>query len=131
MNFQSYADPLKRFAKRPETLIIPLYDAKTLFGNLDAIVEASSTFLADIAQIDLSGRVRGKGVGEICLKHVRHIVAIAIAPQNVTGTDTSHPLVQKYTYIPTISRIFGKARRVSTDSAGDDEEAIVRNVCRG
>ncbi len=51
-------------------MIIPLYDAKTLFGNLDTIVANASVFLRDIENIDLSGRVRERGIGDVCLRHV-------------------------------------------------------------
>ena len=62
---------------------------KTLFGNLDAILEASSTFLADIAQIDLSGRVRGRGVGDVCLKHVS-VYALIVKSNNSLLIHASH-----------------------------------------
>ncbi len=54
-------------------MIIPLYDAKTLFGNLDTIVANASVFLRDIENIDLSGRVRERGIGDVCLRHVSDV----------------------------------------------------------
>lgn len=67
---QSYADPLRRFAKRQETMIIPLYDAKVMFANIDAIVLAAEAFCQDLLMVDLTGRVRDRGIGDVCLRHV-------------------------------------------------------------
>jgi protein ECT2 len=60
-------------------MVIPLYDAKTLFGNLDAIVASAVVFLADIENIDLSGRVRDRGLGDVCLRHVSKVRRIRMA----------------------------------------------------
>lgn len=65
-----YADPLRRFAKNPETMIIPLYDAKVMFANIDSLVNAAEAFQKDIEAVDLTGRVVGRGIGDICLRHV-------------------------------------------------------------
>ena len=67
---QSYADPLRKFAKRKETTIIPLYEANVIFANIDNLVTSAEAFCRDLMLVDLSGRVPGHGVGEICLKHV-------------------------------------------------------------
>lgn len=65
-----YADPLRRFAKNPETMIIPLYDAKVMFANIDSLVLAAEAFQRDIDAVDMTGRVVGRGIGDICLRHV-------------------------------------------------------------
>lgn len=67
---KSYADPLRKFAKRKETTIIPLYEANVIFANIDNLVSSAEAFCKDLMLVDLSGRVPGHGVGDICLKHV-------------------------------------------------------------
>ncbi|GHJ88511.1 hypothetical protein NliqN6_4913 [Naganishia liquefaciens] len=69
----SYADPLRKFAKRKETTIIPLYEANVIFANIDNLVTSAEAFCRDLMLVDLSGRVPGHGVGEICLKHLKEL----------------------------------------------------------
>lgn len=68
-NIQSYADPLRSFAKDKHTQIIPLYEAKNLFANIDQVVPASMSFLADLENMWDNGRGIDM-VGDVCLKHV-------------------------------------------------------------
>jgi hypothetical protein len=67
---QSYADPLRKFARRTETMIIPVYDAKVMFANIDAVVEAAERFYSDLQEVDLTGRARDRNIGDVCLHHV-------------------------------------------------------------
>lgn len=69
LTFQAYADPLRHFAKSPSTSIIPVYAAKTLFGNIDAVLPAALAFLADLESMWASGQAE-QVVGDVCLKHV-------------------------------------------------------------
>jgi len=66
---QSYADPLRKFAKDEMSKIIPLYEAKTLFCNIDAIVPAAAVFLADLEAMFDAG-MGSSTVGDVCLRHV-------------------------------------------------------------
>lgn len=68
-SLQSYADPLRKFAKEEMSKIIPLYEAKTLFTNIDAIVPAAAVFLADLEAMYTSGHGAAT-VGDVCLRHV-------------------------------------------------------------
>ena len=61
---------MRKFAKRPETMIIPVYDAKVMFANIDAVVAAAESFCADLQDVDLSGRARDRNIGDVCLHHV-------------------------------------------------------------
>jgi hypothetical protein len=63
-DLQAYADPLRGFARRPESMIVPVYEAKTLFANIDQIVTAAFTFMMDL------DRATPDTVAEVCLKHV-------------------------------------------------------------
>lgn len=66
-----YADPLRTFSRSKETAIIPPYEAKTLFGNIDQLLPVNEAFLADL-EIMLSpdGHEVG-GVGDVALKHFK------------------------------------------------------------
>lgn len=45
-------------------MIVPVYEAKTLFANIDQIVTAAFTFMMDL------DRATPETVAEVCLKHV-------------------------------------------------------------
>jgi hypothetical protein len=51
-------------------MIIPVYDAKVMFANIDAVVEAAESFSKDIQEVDISGRVKNRNIGDVCLLHV-------------------------------------------------------------
>ncbi|KZT29298.1 hypothetical protein NEOLEDRAFT_1175007 [Neolentinus lepideus HHB14362 ss-1] len=68
-----YADPLRTFAKSKDTLIIPPYHAKTLFGNIDQLLPVNKAFLADLQDMVANGHETGIGVGDVALKHFRDL----------------------------------------------------------
>ena len=45
-------------------MIVPVYEAKTLFANIDQIVTAAFTFMMDL------DRATPETVADVCLKHV-------------------------------------------------------------
>ncbi|PCH40917.1 hypothetical protein WOLCODRAFT_137069 [Wolfiporia cocos MD-104 SS10] len=63
-----YADPLRQFARSKDTAILPPYEAKTLFGNIDSLVPVNEAFLQDLERM---GTPDGLGVGEVALKHFK------------------------------------------------------------
>ncbi|KAI0722338.1 hypothetical protein C8T65DRAFT_600229 [Cerioporus squamosus] len=63
-----YGDPLRTFAREKTTAIIPPYEAKTLFGNIDHLLPVNEAFLADLEKMDQD---RGPGVGDVALKHFK------------------------------------------------------------
>ena len=63
-----YADPLRAFARKKETSIMPAYEANTLFGNIDNLVPVNEAFLKDLELISEPG---GPGVGDVALKHFK------------------------------------------------------------
>ncbi|KIO30176.1 hypothetical protein M407DRAFT_20644, partial [Tulasnella calospora MUT 4182] len=72
----SYADPLRKFARKKEEAILALYEAKTLFGNIDAILPANEAFLVDLEQMMTpAGPSTVGGVGDVALKHIRDLRA--------------------------------------------------------
>lgn len=64
----NYADPLREFAKDRNTQIIPLYEAKNLFSNIDQIVNASAAFLSDLEAMAEKGEI--SIAADICVRHV-------------------------------------------------------------
>ncbi len=72
----AYADPLRKFARRKEEAILPAYEAKTLFGNIDAILPANEAFLEDLElMMTPHGPQSIGGIGDVCLKHVGFFLA--------------------------------------------------------
>lgn len=66
---QSYADPLRKYARSKDTAIIHAYEAKTLFGNIDQLLPVNEEFLADLERM-LGSQSYALGVGDVALKHV-------------------------------------------------------------
>lgn len=65
-----YADPLRSYARSKDTAIIPPYEAKVLFGNIDQLVPANESFLRDLEQmLTPSGPRTVGGVGDVALHH--------------------------------------------------------------
>ncbi|KAJ9106135.1 hypothetical protein QFC21_001277 [Naganishia friedmannii] len=80
----SYADPLRKFAKRKDTMIIPPYEANVMFANIDNLVISAEAFCRDLLHIDISGRVAGQGIGDVCLRHVSGALTKRLAPKQLT-----------------------------------------------
>lgn len=71
-------------------MIVPVYEAKTLFANIDQIVTAAFTFMMDL------DRATSDTVAEICLKHVSrscvNVSEIDNSYRPVLSTHTEHTL---------------------------------------
>ena len=46
-----------------------MYEAKSIFNNIDAIILAATSFLHDLEAMFASGRA-SETVGDVCLRHV-------------------------------------------------------------
>ncbi|KXN89579.1 Rho guanine nucleotide exchange factor gef2 [Leucoagaricus sp. SymC.cos] len=69
-----YADPLRTFARSKETAIIPAYEAKTLFGNIDNLLPVNEAFLVDLEKMLVpSGSRTVGGVGDVALRHFKEL----------------------------------------------------------
>ncbi len=66
-----YADPLRSFARNKDTAIIPPYEAKTLFGNIDHLLPVNEAFLTDLEKMEKMVLKGGPGVGDVALKHFK------------------------------------------------------------
>ncbi|KAJ7929939.1 RhoGEF domain-containing protein [Mycena leptocephala] len=69
-----YADPLRNFARSKNTSIIPAYEAKTLFGNVDNLLPVNEAFLADLeTMLAPNGAKTVGGVGDVALRHFKEL----------------------------------------------------------
>ncbi|KAJ7094612.1 hypothetical protein B0H15DRAFT_775924 [Mycena belliarum] len=69
-----YADPLRNFARSKNTSIIPAYEAKTLFGNVDNLLPVNEAFLTDLEKmLAPNGAKAVGGVGDVALRHFKEL----------------------------------------------------------
>ncbi|EKM80039.1 hypothetical protein AGABI1DRAFT_57412 [Agaricus bisporus var. burnettii JB137-S8] len=69
-----YADPLRSFARSKDTAIIPAYEAKTLFGNIDNLLPVNEAFLMDLEKMQApNGSRTVGGVGDVALRHFKEL----------------------------------------------------------
>lgn len=69
-----YADPLRNFAKSKSTAILPAYEAKTLFGNIDNLLPVNEAFLTDLEKMMApNGPKTVGGVGDVALRHFKQL----------------------------------------------------------
>ncbi|KAG2013296.1 signal transducer [Coprinopsis cinerea AmutBmut pab1-1] len=69
-----YADPLRNFARSKDTAIIPLYEAKTLFGNVDNLIPVNEAFLLDLEKmLAPNGATTVGGIGDVALRHFKEL----------------------------------------------------------
>lgn len=67
-----YADPLRQFSRNKSTAILPAYEAKTLFGNVDNLLPVNEAFLVDLEKmLEPDGPKTVGGVGEVALRHFK------------------------------------------------------------
>ncbi|EKM59750.1 uncharacterized protein PHACADRAFT_88401 [Phanerochaete carnosa HHB-10118-sp] len=77
-----YANPLRQFSKSKETAILPPYEAKIIFGNLDQLIPVNEAFLWDLERMLASdGSETVGGVGDVCLKHFKDLKGFEVYKQ--------------------------------------------------
>jgi protein ECT2 len=71
---RDYADPLRKFSRSKDTSILPPYEAKILFGNIDNLVPVNEAFLTDLEKmIAPSGPRTVGGIGDVAIKHFKQL----------------------------------------------------------
>uniref|UniRef100_A0A0W0EZG9 DH domain-containing protein n=1 Tax=Moniliophthora roreri TaxID=221103 RepID=A0A0W0EZG9_MONRR len=71
---RDYADPLRNFARSKSTAILPKYEAKTLFGNIDNLLPVNEAFLTDLEKmIAPNGSKTVGGIGDVALRHFKDL----------------------------------------------------------
>lgn len=69
-----YADPLRTFARSKDTAIISLYDANTLFGNVDNLLPVNEALLADLEKmVSPEGPQTVGFIGDVALRHFKDL----------------------------------------------------------
>lgn len=69
-----YADPLRNFSRSKDTAIIPAYEAKTLFGNIDNLLPVNEAFLTDLEKMAAPNGLKAVGgVGDVALRHFKEL----------------------------------------------------------
>ncbi|KAI0251333.1 hypothetical protein BJV78DRAFT_1275422 [Lactifluus subvellereus] len=69
-----YADPLRTFARSKDTAIISLYDANTLFGNIDNLLPVNEALLADLEKmVSPEGPHTVGFIGDVALRHFKDL----------------------------------------------------------
>lgn len=71
-----YAKPLREYSRTKDTLIIPPYEAKVLFGNIDQILPVNEALLQDLEKVvEAAGGEFNDvaGIAEVALKHFRDL----------------------------------------------------------
>ncbi|KAF9481824.1 hypothetical protein BDN70DRAFT_875770 [Pholiota conissans] len=68
-----YADPLRNFSRNKDTAIIPAYEAKTLFGNIDNLLPVNEAFLTDLEKMSAPNGKAVGGVGDVALRHFKDL----------------------------------------------------------
>lgn len=70
----NYADPLRKFSRSRDTAILPSYEAKTLFGNIDNLLPVNEAFLTDLEKMMApNGAKTVGGVGDVALHHFKQL----------------------------------------------------------
>ncbi|WWC97695.1 hypothetical protein V866_004579 [Kwoniella sp. B9012] len=73
--------------------LIPPYEAKAMFANIEAIVPASAAFLTDLDAMMQSGRAEDT-VGDVCLKHFKNLRTFDPYRTYLSKQDESQKLFQ-------------------------------------
>jgi hypothetical protein len=69
-----YADPLRQFSRNKNTAILPSYEAKTLFGNIDNLLPVNEAFLLDLEKMVAPDGPEIVGdVGDVALRHFKDL----------------------------------------------------------
>ncbi|WVW79055.1 hypothetical protein I302_101018 [Kwoniella bestiolae CBS 10118] len=89
----SYADRLRLFSRDPNQQLIPPYEAKAMFANIEAIVPASASFLTDLDAMMQSGRAEDL-VGDVCLRHFKNLRTFDPYRTYLSKQDESQKLFQ-------------------------------------
>ncbi|KAG9317464.1 hypothetical protein JVU11DRAFT_1666, partial [Chiua virens] len=66
-----YADPLRQFSKSKSTAILPPYEAKTLFGNIDVLLPVNEVFLTDLEKVVAPNG--SQNIGDVALRHFKDL----------------------------------------------------------
>lgn len=103
-----YADPIRSYGRSKDTTILPLFDAKILFGNIDSILPANEAFLKDLERMLASqGTIGYEGVGDIALRHFRDLGTFDCYRHYYSQRDKAQSILERETSRKKTSTGFG------------------------
>lgn len=93
---ESYADPLRSYARSKDTALIAAYDAKILFGNIDQLLPANEALLHDLEQmLTPDGAQTVGGVGDVVLYHFRDMKAFECYKQYYSKREEAQAIFRR------------------------------------
>ncbi|WVQ75384.1 hypothetical protein IAR50_005004 [Cryptococcus sp. DSM 104548] len=90
----AYADRLRLYSKDPNQALIPPYEAKAMFANIEAIVPACHAFYNDLCEMLAAGHAED-AVGDVCLKHFKTLRTFDPYRTYLSKQDESQKLFQE------------------------------------
>lgn len=87
-----YADPLRMFSRNKDTAILPPYEVKTLFGNIDNLVPVNEAFLEDLEKMAVPN---GPGVGDVALRHFKKLKGFEHYKQYYTKREEAQAIFER------------------------------------
>lgn len=95
---KSYADPLRQFARDKSTSLLAKYDAKVMFGNIDALLPVNEAFLADLEKmVGPNGPEIVGGIGDVALKHFKELSGFELYKQFYLHRDEAQTIFLRET----------------------------------
>lgn len=92
----AYADPLRSYARSKDTAIIPAYEAKILFGNIDNLVPVNEAFLKDLETMQSPNGPAAVGdIGDVALHHFRNLRAFDCYKQYYVKREEAQAIFKK------------------------------------
>ncbi|KAJ3525962.1 hypothetical protein NM688_g8322 [Phlebia brevispora] len=91
-----YAKPLREYSRTKDTLIIPPYEAKVLFGNIDQLLPVNEAFLEDLETMLVpDGQQLVGGVGDVALKHFKDLKGFECYRQYYAKREEAQSIFEK------------------------------------
>lgn len=100
--WQLYAHPLRDFTRRKDTEIINAFEAKQIFGNIEAILPANEALLVDL-RASLYGNHEGKTFehwASVMVRHVSDRMQVFTSPADTLMLPCNHQLDHFQTIYP-------------------------------
>ncbi|KAL1747651.1 hypothetical protein HDZ31DRAFT_60984 [Schizophyllum fasciatum] len=92
----SYADPLRSFARDKNTSLLPAYEAKVLFGNVDSLIPVNEAFLTDLEKMSApNGPKTVGGVGDVALRHFRDLRGFELYKQYYAKREEAQAIFER------------------------------------
>ncbi|TRM67640.1 hypothetical protein BD626DRAFT_394072 [Schizophyllum amplum] len=92
----SYADPLRSFSRDKNTSLLPAYEAKVLFGNVDSLIPVNEAFLTDLEKMMApNGAKTVGGVGDVALRHFKELRGFELYKQYYSKREEAQAIFER------------------------------------